>query len=312
MGLPLPAFDVSAALLPFVAIAVPMVAVTVLVLGLTRSRDGRPPLVTQMLLAVLVIGGGSVLLLALLFVFLNPNGATAWEWVLLAFNFMMMVPLGLWFISHIIFRDRRVEPASWLWPAGLGVAVTGSEMLMGLLFAVGGASGAIGATVAFTTGLSSVWFFWSMAAVMAPLVVWAPLSSVGRAGGWSLVGAAVLAPWVRSYPSVGGGAMAVLMAVVFTAWLRPLLRGAVSHEDGPLLLALAASFLAMTATGLGVAVSGGSPAAVLAFGSTMAVVMVAEVSYLIRRSYGSVVGLTTSPPPLLTSASPRGGPTPRS
>jgi hypothetical protein len=290
MDLPLPAFDVNAGLLPFVAVAVPMVAVTVLVLGLVRPSDARPPLVTQLLLAVAVVGGGSVLLLALLFVFLDPNGTNAWTWVLLAFNFMMMVPLGLWFIGHIVYQDRRVAEGSWLWPAGLAVAVTGSEMLMGLLFALGGASGAIGTLAALSEGLSSVWFFWSMAGVMAPLVLWAPLSSVGRAGGWALVAAAAVAAWVRPYPLEGGAAMAGLMAVAFVAFLRPLWHGTVARADGPLLLGLIGAFLGMASSGMAVALSAGSSPAVLAFGATMALVMVAEVSYLLKRTYATGLG----------------------
>jgi len=285
MAFPLPALEVSSGLAPFVAVALPMVALTVLVLGFVRPTDGRAPLVTQLLLALAVVGGGSVLLLALLFVFLDPNGTTAWTWVLLAFNFMMMVPVGLWFVGQIVFRDRRVAGTGWPWPLGLAVSVTGSEVLMGVLFAVGGASGTVGVAGALASGLSSVWFFWSMAGVMAPLVLWAPLSSVGRSGGWTLVGAAVLAPWVEPYPLLGGAAMTVLMAGAFVALLRPLWSGDVPGADGPLLLGFAAAFMAMTAGGLGVAVSGGSLAAVTGFGGTMALVMVAEVTYLLRRTY---------------------------
>ena len=317
MPLPLPSLDVSAGLLPFVAIAVPMVAVTVLVLGLVRPTDGRTPLVTQALLAVAVVAGGSVLLLALLFVFLDTNGTTAWTWVLLAFNFMMMVPLGLWFVGQIVFQDRRIAPRSWRWPLGLAVAVTGSEVLMGLLFAVGGASGGLSVGRAFALGLSSVWFFWSMAGVMAPLVVWAPLSRVGRAAGWTLVAAAVVGPWVRSYPLEGGAAMAVLMAGAVVALLRPLARGTVAGSDGPLLLALAGAFVAMTASGLAVALSGGSDAAVLGFGGVMALVMVGEVSYLLRRSYApaepdaapaSELAATARPEPPSARPGPVAGP----
>jgi len=290
MGLPLPAFDVSAGLAPFAVVAVSMVAVTVLVLGLVRPTDGRPPLVTQLLLALAVVGGGSVLLLALLFVFLDPNGTTAWTWVLLAFNFMMMVPVGLWFVGHIIFRDRRVAERGWIWPAGIAVAVTGSEVLMGLLFVVGGTSGGIAASRAFALGLSSVWFFWSMAGVMAPLVAWAPLSPVGRSGGWTLVVAATVAPWVRSYPGFGGLAMTAVMAVAFVVLLRPVWRGTPGISDARLLVGLAAAFAGMMSGGLAVAATGGADPAVLAFGGTMAVVMVAEVTYLLRRSYGTGVG----------------------
>jgi len=285
MGLPLPAFDVSGALAPFAVVAVSMVIVTVLVLRLVRPTDRRTPLVTQMLLALSVVGGGSVLLLALLFVFLDSNGTTAWTWVLLAFNFMMTVPVGLWFIGHIVYQDRRIPDRGWIYPVSLGVAVTGSEVLMGLLFVVGVGSGAVGYVGAFTQGLSAVWFFWSMAGVMAPLVAWAPLSPVGRVGGWALVLAAAVGPWVRPFPLVGGLAMAAGMSVALAVLLRPIWRGIVPGSDGRLLLALAAAFLAMTTCGLAVAVSGGADAAVLAFGATMALVMVAEVSYLLKRLY---------------------------
>jgi hypothetical protein len=285
MGLPLPPFYVNGALVSYAAIAAPMVVITVVVLGLVRPQDGRSPLVTQLLLALSVLGGSSVLLLALLFVFLNPDGTSAWTWVLTAFNFMMMVPIGLWLIGHIVFRDRRAVPGAWAWPASFGLAVTGSEVLMGLLFAVGGASGAIGFVPALTQGLASVWFYWSMALVMVALVVWAPLSPVGRVGGWALVAAATVAPWVQPYPLIGGAGMAALMIGATVALLRPLLRGAVPISDGRLLLGLAGAFLAMSSVGLAVAASGGVPASVLAFGVTMALVMVGEVSYLLRRTY---------------------------
>jgi len=314
LSLPVPALELNADLAPFAAVAVSMVAITVFVFGVVRPKDGRPALVTQMLLALAVVGGGSVLLLALLFVFLDPNGTTAWTWVLLAFNFMMMVPVGLWFVGQIVFQDRRVPDAGWLWPAAIGVAVTGSEVLMGVLFAVGQASGAIGSDGAFTLGLSSVWFFWSMAAVMAPLVVWTPLSSAGRAGSWALVLAAAIAPWVRPFPLLGGAAMAVVMGAAFLAVLRLLLRGGVASSEAVLLVALSAAFLAMSSTGLSVAATGASAASVLAFGATMALVMVTEVSYLVRRSCASGSELRAARPsaamaePTGARAGPLGGP----
>ncbi len=295
MAWPVPALDVTDGLAPFAAVALSMVALTVLVLGLVRTRDGRPPLVTQVLLALAVVAGGSVLLLALLFVFLDPNGTTAWTWVLLGFNFMMMVPVGLWFVGHILFEDRRIVAGSWRWPASIGVAVTGSEVLMGLLFVVGGAGGAVGVGAAFSQGLSSVWFFWSMAAIMAPLVAWAPLSSVGRVGGWALVVAAAVGPWVRPYPLVGGVAMGALMAGAFVALWRPIAGGGATVADGPLLLGLSTAFLGMSGAGLAVAATGGAIPSVLAFGATMAFVMVVEVSYLLRRTYGTASSVTAGP-----------------
>ncbi len=182
MQVPLPPIGLSATLVPYATIAVPMIVVTIVVLGLLLRSERGPPLLTQMLLALSVLLGGTVLLTALLFVFIDTDGTTAWTWVLVAFNFMMMVPLGLWFIGLIVFRDRRIEPHGWSWPLSFGVAVTGSEALMGVLFAYGGASGALSVPATFALGLSSIWFFWSMAAVMAALTVWAPVSPVGRAG----------------------------------------------------------------------------------------------------------------------------------
>ena len=284
-ALPLPALDVSSALLPFVTIAVPMVVLTIAVLGLLRPSDGRPPLITQLVLALALVGGGSLLLLALLFVFLDSNGTTAWTWVLLAFNFMMITPVGLWFVGHMVFRDRRPAPGDWTWPVALGVGVTGSEAMMGLLFVVGAANGSVTPARAAALGLSSVWFFWSMASLMAPLVLWAPLPPVGRAGGWALVAAAVAAPWVAPYPLLGGIAMAAVMGGVFAAVLRELGRGGVSGSESALLVGLGAAFLGMAVAGLGVAVGQGSAASLLAFGTTMALVMVVEVSYLLRHTY---------------------------
>ncbi len=301
MALPVPAFDVDAGLLSFVVIAVAMVVITIAVLGLVRPKDGRPPLVTQALLALAVVGGGTLLLVSLMFVFIDTNGTTSWTWVLVAFNFMMMVPVGLWMIGHIVFEDRRISVRAWLWPAAFGLAVTGSEILMGVLFAVGGAAGAIRPVDAVAFGLSSVWFFWSMAAVMAALVLWAPLTPVGRAGSWALVLAATIGPWVRPYPLVGGLAMAALMGAAFVGVLRPLLEGRAVAQDAPLLVGLSAAFLGMTATGLSVAATGGSVPAVLAFGVTMTAVMIAEVSYLIRRTF-VLAGAAAAPVAVRASA----------
>lgn len=284
MLLPLPSLLFTPALLPFAIIALSMIGITIFLLGKVLPSNGVPPLLTQMVLALAVLGGGSVLLLTLLFVFLNPNGTEAWSFVLLAFNFMMMGPAGIWFIGQILFRDRRVDPEGWPWPVTLSVVATGSEALMGVLFAYA-AGGPSGAVPALAAGLSSVWFFWSMAAVMGALLVWAPLGVIERWALLALAGSALLGPWVTSYPTVGGLSMAVLMGASFAALVRALLRGGVAVEEGRLLLALAAAFLAMALAGLAVAASGGAVLAALAFGSVMGVVMGVEVAYLIRRYY---------------------------
>jgi len=196
-----------------------------------------------------------------------------------------MFPAGVWFVALVLFRDRRVDAWSWFWPTTLSVVVTGSEALMGVLFAYGIVGGPTATLPALATGLSSVWFFWSMAAIMAALLVWAPLGAMERWALLTLGGAAVLAPWVTPYPTVGGLAMSVLMGGSFLALARALLRGHVPSQDGPLLVAVAAAFLAMVLAGLFVVVSGGSDLSALTFGGVMGVVMGVEVAYLIRRYY---------------------------
>jgi hypothetical protein len=286
VSFPLPPLGVSTALLPFAIVALSMIGITVFVFGMVLPRDRRAPLVTQMLLALAVLGGGSVLLLSLLLVFVNPDGTSAWTWVLLAFNFMMMAPAGIWFIGLIVFRDRRVRIDDWTWPIAIALVTTGSEVLMGLLFVVGGTVGSLPLLSTFALGVSSIWFFWSMAAIMTALLLWAPLGPIERGALAALTVSAVIGPWVTTYPIVGGIAMGVLMAGVFGYLVRALLHHARVHaEEVGLLLGLAVAFLATALTGVALAATDGTPAAVLAFGSVMGVVMTVEIAYLVRRFY---------------------------
>ena len=285
MTLPVPPIALDADLVPFAVIAVSMVAITIFVLGKVAPVDGRPPLMTQLALALALLGGGSLLLLSLMLVFVNPDGTEAWTWVLLSFNFMMMVPVGLWFIGVILFRDRRIGAGGWLGPAGLALLATGTEVLMGVLFVVGDSASAPGPWPALAGGLSSVWFYGSMVAVMTALLLWAPLSRLEHRALGALTAAAVVGPWVTSFPTIGGGAMGVLMASVFVVLALSLFRGEVAREEVPLFLALGLAFLATAVAGLAVAATGGALAADLAFGGTMAVVMAAEVAFLFRRFY---------------------------
>jgi hypothetical protein len=284
--IPLPPIGVNSSLLSFAIVALSMIVVTVFVLGQVLPRDRRAPLVTQMLLALAVLGGGSVLLLSLVFVFLNPDGTSAWTWVLLAFNFMMMAPAGIWFIGLIVFRDRRVALDDWTWPVAIALVTTGSEVLMGLLFVIGGATTPLTTLATFALGLSSIWFFWSMASIMTALLLWAPLAPVERGALVALTVSAVIGPWVTTYPIVGGIAMAVLMAGIFAYLVRALARPARVHqEEVTLLIGLSVAFLATALTGIAIAATDGSEYAVLAFGSVMAVVMTVEIAYLVRRFY---------------------------
>ncbi|MGP8078658.1 MAG: hypothetical protein ACLQD8_08035 [Thermoplasmata archaeon] len=295
MRVPFPVVGVSAALLPFAVIAIAMIAITVFVLIKVLPRQRAPPLLTQLVLALSVLSGGSVLLLSLLFVFIDQNGTEAWTWVLLSFNFMMMFPAGFWFVSQILFEDRTISTRGWTWPLTLGVAVTGSEVLMGLLFAVGGASGALSIPTAIALGLSSIWLYWSMAVVMIALLLWAPLSSVERSGSAALALASVSAPWVTAFPLVGGLAAAAVMVGLFLFVARVLLQHRASPSELRFLIALSGLFLAMAVSAVGLVADGGQNASRILFGAVMTVGMVGEVSYLVRRCYS---GPTAATPPL--------------
>jgi hypothetical protein len=282
---PLPPLGVSGAVVPFAAIALSMIGLTVFLFARVLPTNGQPPLVTQLLLALAVLGGGSVLLLALVFVFVSSNGTSAWTWVLLAFNFMMMAPAGIWFVGLILFRDRRVRPADWVWPVAFGLATTGSEALMGVLFALAGASTAPAPGPTIALGLASPWFFWSMAAVMAALVLWAPLTGVERAGSLALTVASAFAPWVTTAPLVGGLLMVALMGGVFAGLTRLLLKRPLSLGEVGFLVGLDAAFAAMALAGLAVVAGGGSVPSAIAFGSVMGIAMAGEVTYLVRRFF---------------------------
>jgi hypothetical protein len=293
MQLPFPPLGVDASLAPFAAIAIMMIGVTIFVFGKVMPADGRPPLITQLALALAVLGGGSVLLLSLVFVFVSTDQTSAWTFVLLAFNFMMMGPAGIWFIGLVVFRDRRVTAQDWTWPAALAVMTTGSEVLMGFLFALGNETTPLPLINTLALGVSSVWFFWSMGAIMAALVVWAPLARIERYALVALTLTAVIGPWVTTYPVVGGAAMTVLMAGFFGYLLWALSRRSlVRPDDFGLLVGLAVAFLAMAIAGLSLILTTGTAAAVLAFGTVMAVVMSVEIAYLLRRYY---VGSTERP-----------------
>lgn len=285
MDVPLPPLALPPDPLSYVIIALAMVGITIFILGKVLPADGRPPLLTQWTLGLSVIFGGSVLMMSLLYVFLNSNGTTSWTLVLLAFNFMMMAPVGVWFVSLILFHDRRVSARNPLWPALLAIDTAGVEVLMGVLFAYGGSAAPLSVLATIAGGLTSLWFLWSMAAVMAAALLWAPVSPIEQGGFVALTLAAVVAPWVPAYPTIGGILMAVLMGGVSAVLVRRLARGRAAPQEARFLLGLASAFLAMTAGGIAIAATQGSPIAASAFGGVMALVMGIESTYLYWRFY---------------------------
>jgi hypothetical protein len=275
----LPLLTVNWALLPFALVAVSMIGVTAFVLTHLLPRDRTAPLLSTMTIGVAALGGGTVLLLALLYVFIDPDGTTAWTWVLLAFNFMMMGPAGLWFVSVMLFRDRTIDRVGWTWPVVLALVIVGSEVLMGILFATASVGAATGVIAALAGGLTSIWFDWSMAAVMAVLVVWLPLRGLVRGTLASLTAAAVLAPWVTATPGAGVVGMALLMGAVLGLLYRYLSSGrAVAPDEVRTLTGLGVAFAAMVAAQAVVVLAPASPSAALAYGTIMALVMATEVA----------------------------------
>lgn len=288
MSFPLPPLDLTTAFLPFASIAVAMIVVTIFILAMLLPRGRAGTALTTMTIALSVLFGGSVLLLALLWVFVDPNGTTAWTWVLVAFNFMMMFPAGFWFVSLILFRDRKVDWHSWVWPAALALVVVGSEVMMGVLFAVGGGNAPQSLTAALALGLSSVWFDWSMGAVMLALLLWLPVRGLVRGSLGALTAAAFLAPWVVATPLVGAAGMAVLMTFAFLLLYRHLARRTpIRSTDLGVVVGLAVAFAMMVAAQVAVVAMPGSYGAALAFGGTMALVMAGEVAFVVRQSEDS-------------------------
>jgi hypothetical protein len=284
----LPPLDVTTAFLPFAVVAVSMVVVTIFVLTQLLPRAGGPVALTTMTIGVAVLAGGSLLLLALLYVFLTPDGTVAWTWVLVAFNFMMMGPAGLWFVSLILFRDRSVDSRGWTWPTVLALTTVGSEVLMGVLFAVGGGAAPTTFVGSLALGLSAVWFDWSMGAIMVALLLWLPLSGLVRGSLGALTGAAFLAPWVVAVPVVGAAGMAALMTTVFVLVYRRLsVRADLVAVDLRIPFGLALAFAVMVAAQVAIVASPGSYVAALAFGGMMSVVMSAEVAFVLHRSWDS-------------------------
>jgi hypothetical protein len=284
----LPPPDVNVAFLPFAAVAIIMVGVTIFVLTQILPRAGGPIPLTSMVFGISILAGGSILLLALLWCFIDPNGTTAWTWVLVAFNFMMMGPAGLWFVSLIVFEDRRVDAQSWVWPGLIALTTVGSEVLMGVLFAVGSGNAPTTLVGALALGLSSIWFDWSMAAVMVALLLWLPLQGLVRGSLAALTAAAFLAPWVVAVPAVGAAGMAALMvAVFFLVYRRLSTRASLRAIDLRVPFGLAIAFACMIAAQVAIVAAPGSDGAAFAFGATMALVMSAEVAFVLRRSWDS-------------------------
>jgi hypothetical protein len=189
-------------------------------------------------------------------------------------------------IAIIAFHDDRIEPRSQPWPLVLATVATLGEVLMGLIFvaAAGPVSGA--ASVAAAT-LVSPWYLWSSASAMVALLLWIPLDRGRRALLLSLTLSGVVAPWVRTDPTVGAALMASAMALTFGILYWFVLRTpSPSPEIGPVVRWVSIAYVATAAAGFGSAVTGGSDAALIGFGLVMTAVMVGELRYLLTEGLG--------------------------
>jgi hypothetical protein len=284
-----------------VIVAVAMIVVEVFVLLQILPRSGPPPPITRMVIGSSALLASSGVLMALLQAFLNSN-LSSYSVVLLVFNFMMMGPPGFWFLSLIAFEDRTIRPDRWFWPVAVTAMVTAAELLMGLFFAVAGATSlALDSILAST--LTTPWFLWSMAAPMVALLFWLPLPRTYRDPLLGLAAVGVVAPVVPVDPLLGAALMAAAMATTML-WSLHLVRlvRVPAAATGRVLLGVAAAFLAMSVSGAASALFPSSTPVLLAFGLVMAVVMTTEFLVLVREGFHPTTG--SSAPSVSQTRSP--------
>ncbi len=302
----LPPLGVTPALEAYAIVAVAMVAVEVYLLYQILPRTGRPPTMSHMVIGSSALLGSAAFLLALLDFVFFPDSYSAATVVLWGLNFMMFAPPGLWVVAVIVYHDRLVDGRGWWWPALIASAATGAEIIMGLLFSV---SNPVPVLTSWTVGQSLVspWFDWSMAAAMAALVLWVPLSRVEREGLATLIGAAAVAPWIGASPLLGAVLMTAVMALAFALLYRRFEGTAgLSVRETRVLLAVGVAFLVMTISEWGNLAVGGA-VGLLVFGILSTLVMATDLAYLAHRALSaraSDPGVHAPEDPDLPAASP--------
>ncbi|MCI4369778.1 MAG: hypothetical protein L3J81_00440 [Thermoplasmata archaeon] len=283
-----------------VFVALGMVVAEVFILTQIVPRTGPAPPLTRMIIGTSALLGSSGVLMALLGAFFQPN-LNSYTIVLMMFNFMMLVPPGLWFISLIVFEDRTIRRTNWFWPVAITAMATSAEVLMGLFFTVAGGS-PLGLGSVVTGTLTSPWFLWSMAAAMIALLLWVPMPRAVRDPLLGLAAAGVVAPLVPVDPPVGALLMGAVMATTIVVALQLVRSGRGAGVDR-VLPPVVVAFLAMNLTGGAIAVFPNALAPTLAFGTVMAVTMTAEFLFLVRE--GLVPhGTGASPAPMAPAAAP--------
>jgi hypothetical protein len=264
---------------PDAIVVVAMVAAEIFLLTRILPREGPPPTLARMVILTssLLASAGFLMALTGAFVQSNLNNYTV---VLLMFNTMMVVPVGLWMVAVVILQDRRVDPSGLFWPLLVSGLATFAEVLMGVFFTVAAAPSLDPIDVTAGT-LSSAWYLWSMAGAMFALLWWVRIPRLPRVALAGLTAAAVAAPWVAAEPLVGAGLMTGLMVLSLLAILREAARPGAAPAAGGTVAAVAAAFAAMSGAGVAVALAPGTTT-LLAFGGVMTAIMLAEFTYLVH------------------------------
>lgn len=278
-----PVLPLSVDTVPDAMIVVAMVILEVYLLTQILPRTGPPPTLTRMILGSSALLGSAGVLMAISAAAMQPD-LSSYTIVLLAFNFMMMAPPGLWIIAVILYQDRRVDPAARRWPIAISAMATMAEVLMGLVFVVSDSGPTDLATVLAGT-LTSAWYLWSMAAAMFALLAWVRLPRLELILLGGLATSAVAAPWAPLDLPLGAGLMAAVMTLTFS--LTALELGRASHgrlaaRSWPLARAVLVAFLGMMSGLLAIALLGSTTGPVFAFGMIMTGLMGAEFAHLVR------------------------------
>lgn len=291
-----PPVELSVATLPFAVVDVSMLAVEMVLLLLLMPRDrGRPTWAAGVLVASGLVGSAGALL-AVFWAILYPN-LNSFVIVFEALGISMGFPIGFWMITIIVYHDRTIPLDRPFWPRLFALAATAGEILMGLVFTTAAdptlaADGLVAGTAV------SPWYLVSSAAVMLLLLAWIPLDPAWRRVLVGLAVAGIAAPFVPYYPLVGALLMSGAMAATYALIVLELRRSPSRPEAfGRLALAVAGGYAAMSAGGIAVAVVGAVVPSLIAFGTLMAVVMYAELAYLLTLGMtGGVEGTVAAAP----------------
>jgi hypothetical protein len=293
--------------LPYLLVVLIMLLVEVVLLLLLVPRGTEPAMLAFGVLVATALVGSAGALLGVFWAVLYPN-LNSFTIVFEALGISMGFPPGFWMISIIVYHDDRIDRRSFWWPLTLAAVATLGEILMGLVFTA--ALGPLGsaASVAAAT-LVSPWYLWSSALAMLALLGWIRLDPGRRAVLVGLALSGVAAPWVGADPAVGAGLMTAAMALTFAAIYWATSRGDPrTPAFAGLLPGAVGAYLAMSAAGVAVAISGGSDLALIGFGAVMTAVMFGELRYLLAEGFsGSPRGAAM---PDLARETPRAAPAP--